>query len=265
MEKQEIARLALTCAMQHRMEKVLLPRQIGLENATEMIYNLFRTGVLSMFAFIAYTHRPKDLLTLKLSGQDEAFKQVASVLCFLADFLRESPDLLGLMNDLELDLGSRYMRSLRDFVDIKRAIRQIDLDFRPGLIRMQRSALQKDPISMGALCSVLGMRFNKKIKESRERHIEKGLRLLGFVSITAMCLNLWGNAFLTSKNEGRFPTDEAHKGFYHMLNGLALVFHLNPDMEFRVCAKIDRRRATFDALFDEQIRSNTREFAALFH
>jgi hypothetical protein len=115
--------------MQHRMGKVLLPRQIELENATEMIYNLFRTAVISMFAFIAYTHRPKDLLTLKLSGQDEAFKQMASVLCFLADFLRESPDLLGLMSDLELDLGSRYMRSRRDFVDIKRAIRQIDLDF----------------------------------------------------------------------------------------------------------------------------------------
>ena len=265
MAKNEIAMLALQIAMHHRTEKVLLPCYEGSEKKADNAFNLLRVAVLSMSALLAATHRPRDLLIMKAAGQEEAFREVTQVLWFLSDFLRESPDLLKLMDALQADLGDRYMLALRNFLDIKRAIRQIDLDFKPGCYRMEKFKMlpQKAPIGMGALCTALRTCVSMKLKESHDRYTKKCNRIWELEFITSLCFDTWSPMWLDSMRRGRFLTEEIHQGFYHMLNGFAVVFTLWPEIEEYVRAKIKQSRHSFDGLFNDQIRSNAREFLDL--
>ena len=170
MEKQEIGKQALQIAMEHRVEKVHLPLSIKREERTDIAFNLMRTAALSMYAFIAFGHCPRDLMIMKAAGQKEAFTQMTRCLCFLADFLRDSADLTELIDELENNLGPQYVDPLKKFVEIKKAIRQIVLDFKPGGHQIGKTNLrQPSLIGMGALCAALGVRASVKLKESHDR------------------------------------------------------------------------------------------------
>ena len=266
MEKQEIAQKALQIAMEHRVEKVHLPFSIRMEEKIQHALFLMRIAVLSMYAFIAFGHCPRDLMIMKAAGQKEAFTQMTQLLCFLADFLRDSADLTSLMSALEEELGGAYMEPCKRFLNIERVVRRIDSDFMPGRFRMDQMRIStRSPIGVGALCTSLGDKHaSKELNASLARYATTAFRLSQFYKIVALCFDEWGNVWLLKMKTGRFIDQTECDVFHFVLRNFAVVFHLWPELEGYVRARmIDHNTDVFDDLFNDQIRSYAREFADL--